>query len=751
MSLFAAMSDENSVWAKGSSLFNISSPLNDLLETDSFTLEQILQEDELIQEVKTRNTKLLEFLSQDQVVQKLVEYVVRTPEEGSDDLRALKYPYMSCEVICCDISSITETLACANDGKIVETLFEFLYQPTPLDPRLAGYFEKIMSMLMVRKPQEMTALMNKNTDKLLKGFVAHAQSFSIAELFKRLLQPYHNDYMDDMMDFPGMSLGFPPSNSWYGMGHDDDDASVGTPTSSTQKSLSWQQDKVVIDLLLANLTPTDTEGKPLDSDVHKHSADVLVDVIHCGTRAQQNDPASPASMSAPTSYALLEYLETKDVVEKILNLAVPPADATFVASSMTSALSVLSALLSRHTNARYSTTDELPATVASTLERLPQLCSTLRAEDHDAGTIRNQRYQTVPRLGLRRLKLVGLVVLLMQTKFQKVDAALLEQDAINICLDLFFKFESVNMLHADVESMIVGILESGGPDLLKGLIKNARLLERIVEAHEKNEEAVKQPKGFSYGFVGHLHRICNMIISLTEDVRGEGVEERQSLNDMTHADSVLEMLEEDKEVWKKWDELATKVLAPIYERERLPLGGSSNSVSGDDPYSVIGGFNPNEAILNEKFAEMLGSSAFDPQEDFDIKNSNDTPMLPDMHDSSSSSDEEEDRHGEKGEGWSNFEGGASWANFEHAANAFASSFDPNASFANFDDAPDSPPAVMEFVNDNEATSNVSSEGDAEETEASTGAEPVAEAAKPADEAEPAEEAAPTEAAKPAEE
>ena len=36
------------------------SPLNDLLEKDDFTLEQVLEEDELIQEVKTRNAKLLQ-------------------------------------------------------------------------------------------------------------------------------------------------------------------------------------------------------------------------------------------------------------------------------------------------------------------------------------------------------------------------------------------------------------------------------------------------------------------------------------------------------------------------------------------------------------------------------------------------------------------------------------------------------------------------------------------------------------------
>lgn len=82
-------------------------------------------------------------LAQEQSVLKMIEYIVRAPEDPSDDMRALKYPYMSCEVICCDIMSITETLASASDGKIVETMFEFLYQSEPLDSRLAGYFEKV--------------------------------------------------------------------------------------------------------------------------------------------------------------------------------------------------------------------------------------------------------------------------------------------------------------------------------------------------------------------------------------------------------------------------------------------------------------------------------------------------------------------------------------------------------------------------------------------------------------------------------
>ncbi|KAE8914945.1 hypothetical protein PF005_g7803 [Phytophthora fragariae] len=669
MSLFSAMADEGSVWAQGSSLFNISSPLNDLLEKDGFTLEEVLQEDELVQEVKTRNTKLIDFLSQEPVLQKLVEYVVESSEDPSDDLRTLKYPYMACEVICCDITSITETLVTASDGAIVETLLGFLDQPALLDPRLAGYFEKIVTMLMVRKPQEMTALLNKNSDALLSGFARHTASFSVAELLKRLLQPYQADYMDDCMDFPGMSMGFPPSNSWYG---DDDDhlGGGGTPTANQKdKTLSWQSEPTVVDLLLQTLG--DVEA---DSDAHKHASEVLVDIIHCGTRAQQSDPASPASSSSPVSFALLEHLETKDVAEKLVDLAVPQDAAC--TSSMTGAISVLSALLSRATNAQYCATDEMPPAVACAVERLPQICAILKADGDDAGTIRNQRHQEVPRLGLRRLKMVGLVVLLMQSKYQKVDVALLEQHAIETCLDLFFKFESVNMLHADVESMVIGILESGSHELLVGLVKEARLLPRIIEAHEKNDEATAVAKGFSLGYVGHLHRICNMLMTMLEDVRGSTNEEG-SLNEMRHADTVLELFEEDEVTWKKWDELSSKVLAPIYERERLPLGGVTISQGGEDPYSVMG-FNQNEELLNAQFAEMLGASGFgsDPNgfdTDFDVKDT-DTPMLPEiMNDSSSSEEEDEEelarqesapKGGAGTDRWANFESGGSWAKFE---------------------------------------------------------------------------------------
>ncbi|RHZ05678.1 hypothetical protein DYB31_001607 [Aphanomyces astaci] len=551
------------------------SPLSDLLDKEDYTLEQVLEEDELIQEVKSRNVKLLQFLSKEETVRKLVYYVTRKAEDGDGDMIAIKYPFMSCEVLCCDIMCITETLSTASNGAIVEDLFGLLSQPAPLNSRLAGYFEKvILSLLMIRKPQEVTELMNKNADTLLDGFVTHSISYSIAEMFKRLMQPYQGDYMDDM-DFshPYGSNGGP----WFSSSSDEDDLSaVGTPQS--KKTLSWQTDRRVVDSLVQNLRPADDKDDPIDSDVHKHTAEILSDIIHYGTRSSANEPA-------PASATLVEHIESAETVDKIIALALPAGNA--YTTSMTSALTVLSALLSRHANTHYSSTipEETPVVVSATVARLPQ-------------------------------------------------------NIIALCLDLFFTFESVNMLHAEIELLVVGILESGGPDLQVGLLKQSNLLGRILQAYETNTAALQESPANAKGYMGHLLRISNVILNITDEVKG--VDTRGSLNDMTHADSIVEYLEADP-MWAQWDEFVKTTVADANDKDRHALGGSVVShpvniqtLSQDDPYG-IGRFDHPPI---GSFADMLESgdqSHFDT--DFDLPQDNDIPA---MISDSSSSDEDED-------------------------------------------------------------------------------------------------------------
>ena len=68
------------------------STIDTILDKPDFTLEELLDESDLIQELKQHNTKLIEYLREDKVLQKLLEYVVApklepvvNPDEEKDD------------------------------------------------------------------------------------------------------------------------------------------------------------------------------------------------------------------------------------------------------------------------------------------------------------------------------------------------------------------------------------------------------------------------------------------------------------------------------------------------------------------------------------------------------------------------------------------------------------------------------------------------------------------------------------------
>ena len=57
MSLFDSIG-QSDIWSINGISF--ASPVNDILDKDDFELEELLQEDELLQEVKSRNNRLID-------------------------------------------------------------------------------------------------------------------------------------------------------------------------------------------------------------------------------------------------------------------------------------------------------------------------------------------------------------------------------------------------------------------------------------------------------------------------------------------------------------------------------------------------------------------------------------------------------------------------------------------------------------------------------------------------------------------
>jgi len=128
------------------------SQIDTILERESgFTLEELLEEDELLQECKSQNTKLLEFLCEPATLAKLINYIVTMPEDTDSESRRFKYPYVSSEVLSCDLQPLRNAMLSVPAG-LVEQLLSILQQPPPLAPVLAGYCSKVLVALFKAAP-----------------------------------------------------------------------------------------------------------------------------------------------------------------------------------------------------------------------------------------------------------------------------------------------------------------------------------------------------------------------------------------------------------------------------------------------------------------------------------------------------------------------------------------------------------------------------------------------------------------------
>ena len=128
------------------SLHFTSPSIDTIMERPSgFTLEELLEEDELLQECKAQNAKLTEYLSTPAVLYKLVTYVTEMPDASDSDVRKYKYPFVATEVLSCDMPALRD--AVTGEPAVLKQLFSLLATPPPLPPVLAGYACKVLKSL----------------------------------------------------------------------------------------------------------------------------------------------------------------------------------------------------------------------------------------------------------------------------------------------------------------------------------------------------------------------------------------------------------------------------------------------------------------------------------------------------------------------------------------------------------------------------------------------------------------------------
>ena len=82
-------------------------PFIEKMKNNELTLETILEEDDIIQDLKTnQNSQFLNMIS-NEAIRKLIDYATKMP--ASDEQKVgHKYPFNATELLCCDNSAIIE-------------------------------------------------------------------------------------------------------------------------------------------------------------------------------------------------------------------------------------------------------------------------------------------------------------------------------------------------------------------------------------------------------------------------------------------------------------------------------------------------------------------------------------------------------------------------------------------------------------------------------------------------------------------
>jgi serine/threonine-protein phosphatase 6 regulatory subunit 3 len=136
--------------------FHNTSSIDSLLDKEDVSLEAILDEDDLLQECKAQNTRLIDYFQRVDVLQRLLGYV-SGQIEGGDEVGHFKYPHVATEVLCSEIWSIVETCVNQQEQLLVpfwETVLEMPSEEMKTRTVMASHFAKINSVFMSKKPSE---------------------------------------------------------------------------------------------------------------------------------------------------------------------------------------------------------------------------------------------------------------------------------------------------------------------------------------------------------------------------------------------------------------------------------------------------------------------------------------------------------------------------------------------------------------------------------------------------------------------
>lgn len=550
---------------------NPSPQIDTVLFKEGLTLQELLNEDSILQELKSQNKKLIEFLTRPDILEEMITLITTEPSEDTDERIRFRHPNIVCELLTVDLPFFAEKII--NDENLLSKLYSFLESDPPLNPLLASFFSRTMGTLVTRGQEQnwysyqficlnlLEFLKNKGT--CIPLLMKHLGTSAIMDLTLKLVTNI-------------------------------------TEVEMRKNALRWLDSQELVQSIIGLLDPS------VDADRHSSASQLLCDIITKCREAELNYEIKPEPNP------ILNTIESPKTVDMLLQLILCGEKCeTSIVGGITVLLTLLEPIRTSGTNIdqenqnliRYSmdgknenggsgdhieqcslsTPPVILTTIEAILPYLPQLHDLL-INPPKKPPVKMNSGTVDPPLGNTRLHVAKLLSALVATHNIDVNNKLTEFGTIGVLLDLFFTYTWNNFLHTQVEKCLAFALNaelvpsenSHENILLSDIFIKCQLIQRILSAWNDNDAEEKKPGGFRRGYMGHLIRIVNHISSQYE---------KGPLGDF-----LKEVLSE--EVLNTWSVFVNNSVEPINKIHQTCLGGVHPSTTTSQDESSYNSDNP---------------------------------------------------------------------------------------------------------------------------------------------------------------
>ncbi|KAF9931472.1 hypothetical protein FBU30_010088 [Linnemannia zychae] len=266
------------------------SVIDHLLESGNVSLEELLEQDDLIQECKAQNPRLIEYLREPSVLQQLLSYIT---SDDLEDRARFKYPFIACEVIACEVWSIYESALTHNE--MLVKFWEFLDRPPPLNPVQASYFAKVIGVFLVKKTHEMLGFI-RSQPKVVPKLLLHMSTSAIMDLLLKIIS------MEESPEGKG--------------------------------TIQWLSEEGLMPWLINRLDPN------FDEEVHSITSQVLLDIIAISQSSHPEQPSIGTNV-------LIDELKSEVIVSQLVSFMLD-RDAPYSSSTLINGVTIFIELIRRN-------------------------------------------------------------------------------------------------------------------------------------------------------------------------------------------------------------------------------------------------------------------------------------------------------------------------------------------------------------------------------------------------------------------